>query len=202
MRSEGATLSTERHGLRRLLLPIGFGVIMFTSTACQVQVQDPKTTPLAQPPSFASATGASGQPVEGGIPVARPYQSDEPSPPSTAASIPADSLFDTGSYELRLDATSALKKVATEILQLDPGATMQFVGHADSRGDAASNQLLSERRAQTVLEWFRGHGFANNKLSATGVGSTQPVIPDTDPGGAFNEAAGQKNRRVDVIIEQ
>jgi outer membrane protein OmpA-like peptidoglycan-associated protein len=134
--------------------------------------------------------------------VARPQEVDLPASPQTAASLPADSLFATGSHELRPGATAALETVAAQIHLLAPSASLHFVGHADSRGDADSNQTLSEQRAQTVLNWFRGHGFSSNVLIASGVGSTQPLIPDTDSSGTFIPSAGQKNRRVDIIIGQ
>jgi outer membrane protein OmpA-like peptidoglycan-associated protein len=67
-----------------------------------------------------------------------------------------------------------------------------IAGHTDSTGSEAYNQLLSERRARTVLEYLIGNfPIARERVASTGWGETRPK-PDTDP-------ESGANRRVEII---
>jgi outer membrane protein OmpA-like peptidoglycan-associated protein len=157
--------------------------------------------PLNPPSNFSYSPGAGTQPLENGIPLAQNSKADTVSAPNSVASIPADTLFDTGSYQLVPGAQDVLQQAATQIQMDWPDASFEFVGHTDSRGSDRYNQTLSQQRAQTVLNWFRTHGFASNKMVAIGVGSTQPLVPDVDASGQFIATAGAKNRRVDIVLK-
>ena len=68
------------------------------------------------------------------------------------------------------------------------------VGHTDNRGEAAFNRTLSQRRAEAVGSWLMEHGLAPSRLTAKGLGETQPVA-DT------SSAAGRRlNRRVEIVV--
>ena len=188
----------SRHG-KHFLVAASFASLGLLA-GCGSNHSVAKVPALVTPPNFDTAPGAGDQPLENGLPVARVNTSDVVTAPSSAATLPTDALFDTGSAALRPSAAAALQKVATQIQDLDPSAAMHFVGHADSRGDSASNQVLSQQRAGAVMQWFKDNGFKGNTMSANGVGATEPLLPDTDASGAFIEAAGQKNRRVDIIL--
>ncbi|MBK8806342.1 MAG: OmpA family protein [Bacteroidales bacterium] len=73
---------------------------------------------------------------------------------------------------------------------------VEIGGHTDNVGDDASNQKLSEGRANTVRDYLIGKGIAANRIIAKGYGETQPVADNaTDEG-------RQKNRRTEVIVIQ
>jgi len=63
-------------------------------------------------------------------------------------------------------------------------------------GNEASNQDLSERRAESVKRYLVGQGVASARLTASGRGENAPVA-DND-----SAAGRQQNRRVEVIINQ
>ncbi|PYV73330.1 MAG: OmpA family protein, partial [Acidobacteria bacterium] len=44
-------------------------------------------------------------------------------------------------------------------------------GHTDNVGQAASNQSLSEKRAQAVVAWLTSHGIEASRLKAKGWGA-------------------------------
>jgi len=73
-------------------------------------------------------------------------------------------------------------------------------GHANSLpvtkgGPWPSNWELSAIRATTVLRHLaESDGVPEDRLSAAGYGSTQPLVPDTDP------SYVTVNRRVDVVV--
>lgn len=69
-------------------------------------------------------------------------------------------------------------------------------GHTDNVGKAASNQILSEKRAQAVKAALVKRGIASDRISATGYGMDQPVEDNTT-------AAGRaRNRRVEFKFKQ
>ena len=65
-------------------------------------------------------------------------------------------------------------------------------GHTDSDGDDAYNKDLSQRRAQSVVDYLSSRGVENSNMIAKGFGEEQPV--------ADNETTEGKaaNRRVEL----
>jgi outer membrane protein OmpA-like peptidoglycan-associated protein/uncharacterized coiled-coil DUF342 family protein len=64
---------------------------------------------------------------------------------------------------------------------------IEIGGHTDSQGPAADNQLLSERRAQAVLDFMLDRGVQSDSARAVGFGETQPIESnDTNAGRAAN----------------
>ncbi len=75
-----------------------------------------------------------------------------------------------------------------------PNAHIEIAGHTDSDGDEAANQVLSERRAKAVLDYFVKAGLPADRFTAVGYGSSQPVASnDTDKGKA-------QNRRIEFLV--
>jgi OOP family OmpA-OmpF porin len=80
--------------------------------------------------------------------------------------------------------------------QTNPNITLLRVeGHTDSDGDPASNQGLSERRAQAVVDWLVAHGIGRERLHPVGCAARDPLFP--------NDTAEHKarNRRTEFDIE-
>jgi hypothetical protein len=101
--------------------------------------------------------------------------------------------FDTGKAVLRSESQPTLRELATVLLE-NPTLTIDIIGHTDDIGSAASNQTLSEARANAVVAALvNEQGIAANRLAASGKGSTQPVAPNT------GEAGRAKNRRVEIV---
>jgi outer membrane protein OmpA-like peptidoglycan-associated protein len=68
------------------------------------------------------------------------------------------------------------------------------VGHADSRGEAAYNQDLSERRANAVKSYLESKGIIGSLINTSGDGEYSPLSSnDTKEGRA-------QNRRVDIVV--
>lgn len=72
---------------------------------------------------------------------------------------------------------------------------LRVEGHTDSDGDDASNQELSERRAQSVVAWLVKNGIESRRLAAVGCGERDPVESNTTSEGK------QRNRRTEFDIE-
>ncbi|MCL7957677.1 MAG: thrombospondin type 3 repeat-containing protein [marine benthic group bacterium] len=112
-----------------------------------------------------------------------------------------DVEFEFDSFELTATAKTYVDRIAEEIMsQVDPQGQgrLELRGHTDSRGAESYNQMLSEKRAQSVLdEMLRvepGLAAYRDRISAVGFGETQPIASnDTDEG-------RQRNRRVEFHI--
>jgi OOP family OmpA-OmpF porin len=99
--------------------------------------------------------------------------------------------FVTNSAELTPESKAILDNVA-ESLKDWPEVKVEVEGHTDSVADPAYNMDLSQRRAESVLDYLVSRGVATSRLSAKGYGETRPVASnDTAEGRA-------KNRRVEL----
>ena len=100
-------------------------------------------------------------------------------------------LFDVGSSNLRPGVRADLTDLA-QSLQNYEGHDAVIVGHASTDGSTATNQSLSERRAQAVRDFLVGQGVASSRTQAYGRGESEPLsgIAGTDPA----------NRRVEIAI--
>lgn len=94
--------------------------------------------------------------------------------------------FEFNSDELTSAARGTLDTVAS-VLQEPYFEKSKFIieGHTDAVGSAAYNKELSDRRARAVVEYLTQRGVAANKLSARGMGESDPYDP-ADPGAGVN----------------
>ena len=116
--------------------------------------------------------------------------------------ISADVLFDFDKADIKQAAEPALTNVAT-ILQGYPRAAVRIEGHTDAKGADAYNQKLSERRARAVQDWLKKRdGLKAASFSISGLGATQPAVPNTKPDGTDDPVGRQKNRRVEIVVKK
>jgi outer membrane protein OmpA-like peptidoglycan-associated protein len=103
-------------------------------------------------------------------------------------------LFATGQNRLLDTATARLDQVATALIAQPPIKRMVVEGHTDNRGSDAKNVELSLARANAVREYLVARGVDATKITARGLGSSQPV--------GENESAESRasNRRVEIVI--
>jgi outer membrane protein OmpA-like peptidoglycan-associated protein len=106
-----------------------------------------------------------------------------------------DVLFDTGQATLKSGANSTLDRLATALRE-DSGRKVIIEGHTDNVGSDASNQGLSERRAQAVQTALSERGVARSQLSSLGKGENFPVASNDSADGR------QSNRRVELIFSE
>ena len=104
-----------------------------------------------------------------------------------------DVLFETGMSELRGSAVGNLDRLADFLVRYDTRTAM-IEGHTDSVGSESSNQILSQRRAQSVQAYLISRGVSSARLNASGLGEGSPV------GSNDSETGRQQNRRVEVIV--
>lgn len=79
------------------------------------------------------------------------------------------------------------------LLKENPAVRLEISGHTDSDGSAAHNQLLSEQRAQAVVDHLVANGVDAERLVAKGYGAAQPVAAnDSDASKALNRRTEMK----------
>lgn len=104
------------------------------------------------------------------------------------------SLFDTGKWELKPGSTKLLVNSLVGI-KAKPGWLIVVAGHTDSTGDDKSNQILSQKRAESVRNWMRDTGDVPESCFAVqGYGESRPL--------ATNDTAEGRtqNRRVEISL--
>jgi outer membrane protein OmpA-like peptidoglycan-associated protein len=108
-------------------------------------------------------------------------------------SLSSDILFTTGSAALAPGADDKLREVAG-ILQQYPRTMIEIVGHTDSVGSEASNEVLSERRAASVKDALARYGVSPARIVTRGAGELRPIADNSTREGRA------RNRRVDLTI--
>ena len=101
--------------------------------------------------------------------------------------------FDYDQSRLMPGAVSILDAVAKE-LKAYPAIEIELSGHTDARGNDEYNQLLSQLRADAVVQHLRGHGIAAERMTAVGRGESQAVADNA------TEKGRDLNRRVELKI--
>jgi peptidoglycan-associated lipoprotein len=87
--------------------------------------------------------------------------------------------FESGKWDLSAAARNELVKVAA-ILNDNPTIKVSILSHTDARGDETENIVISQKRAEAVLEHLVSLGLPTERLSASGVGGTQPITMSAD----------------------
>lgn len=106
--------------------------------------------------------------------------------------------FDLDKWNIRPDAAEDLEKII-QVLQQYPAMTIDIRSHTDSRQTHKYNEQLSDKRANSTLEFIVNNGIARNRLTAKGYGETQLLnnCADNQP---CSEEEHQKNRRSEFIV--
>ncbi|TXE12595.1 OmpA family protein [Algoriphagus aquimarinus] len=102
--------------------------------------------------------------------------------------------YDLDKAEIRADAAVELNKLV-QILKDNPAIRIELSSHTDSRSGDAYNQNLSQRRAQSAVDYIVSQGVAADRLVAKGYGESQLIIKN-----ATTEEEHQTNRRTEFKV--
>ncbi|MBL7808980.1 MAG: OmpA family protein [Saprospiraceae bacterium] len=105
----------------------------------------------------------------------------------------SDINFATGTATLESGAKTYLDQVA-RLLRSVPNMQLAVKGHADNTGSRTVNEKLSTDRALAVRDYLLAQHILSSRLTATGFGSTQPLVENTTAEGRA------QNRRVELEI--
>lgn len=100
--------------------------------------------------------------------------------------------FKLNSAKLTKSSYGTLDDIAKLMKQI-PEANLEVQGHTDELGSSKTNQKLSEKRAQTVVDYLEKKGVESNRLRAVGFGSSKPISSNKSRHGR------KQNRRVELV---
>jgi len=93
----------------------------------------------------------------------------------TAPVLIENIFYDFDKATLRPESTEALDKLVT-LLNENPNVTIELSAHTDNRGSDTYNEGLSQRRAESVVNYLIEHGIAEDRLSPVGYGEGKPKV--------------------------
>lgn len=103
-------------------------------------------------------------------------------------------MFQTNSFQLEEVSFPELQKVI-DLMKSDDKIHAVIKGHTDNVGTSKYNAELSQKRAQSVVDYLVKNGIATSRLTAKGLGDTAPIASnDTEEG-------RQANRRTEFVIK-
>lgn len=129
-------------------------------------------------------------------------------------------FYDYDKADLRPESKAALDELIT-VLRDNPNVTIEMASHTDRWGSDAYNINLSDRRAQSVVDYLVAHGISRNRLQPHGYGKSKPktvtkriarLYPQFNEGDTLTEefinglsdedkqAADQINRRTEFSV--
>ena len=111
----------------------------------------------------------------------------------TKADLDSDSFFDFDKSSLRSETTAELDRLVGVIKLANLASPVTVTGHTCSIGTDAYNIGLSNRRANSVADYFKAAGL-DSELIIEGKGEADPTYPNDTPENR------KKNRRVDVAF--
>ncbi|MBF1196394.1 MAG: OmpA family protein [Fusobacterium periodonticum] len=113
---------------------------------------------------------------------------------SLLIALDSEVLFDVNKYDVRVhpEAEEVLKNLAIVLKEMDV-KNFEIDGHTDSDGSDEYNQVLSEKRANSVKNFLVSQGVTA-EITTKGYGESKPVASNDTAEGK------QKNRRVEIII--
>ena len=116
-------------------------------------------------------------------------------PMTSGSSVKLDNLYFDYDSDVILKTSYAEIERLSKFLKKNLNVNIEIVGHTDNQGKADYNMKLSERRANALMNALIKKGIDPRRLSAKGMGSTQPIDTSNTPEGHA------KNRRVEIIVK-
>jgi OmpA-OmpF porin, OOP family len=118
--------------------------------------------------------------------------------------LSTDAIFEFDEAKLEPSALWRLNRLVDSIKTAKTLDEIVLVGHTDrlrSDGHFERNQMLSEQRADSIKQYLIGKGIAEDKIKASGVGSTQPLVEcPTETSKESQVICLQPNRRVEITL--
>jgi OOP family OmpA-OmpF porin len=150
-----------------------------------------KPAAAAMPPVVEPATQPAPQPE----PPLEPVPAAEPTPGHYKYCVTLHTEFDIDQAVIRPEYRDEIAKVG-DFMKKYPTTTAVIEGHTDNVGSHDHNKELSQRRAESVVDYLvQNFGIDRSRLTAKGYGFTRPVADNSTDQGR------QKNRRIEAIID-
>jgi peptidoglycan-associated lipoprotein len=107
--------------------------------------------------------------------------------------------YELNKAEIRPDAAKELDKLV-QILIDNPEIKIELSSHTDSIATVEYNMDLSQRRAESAVNYLIQRGISPDRLVPKGYGELRPIARNTHPDGTDNPEGRQRNRRTEFKI--
>lgn len=97
-------------------------------------------------------------------------------------------------------AKEVIYETIYKILKKNPKIIVEISSHTDSVGSAEYNEILSQKRAESVVSFLTEKGIPELQLNAKGYGEKFPLERNTNIDGSDNKEGRAKNRRTEFKI--
>jgi len=115
--------------------------------------------------------------------------------------VNSDLLFPSGGWQMNDRGKQIIANLAAKLAPTQQNKILVSgytdnapVGRALHREGITSNQILSQKRAENVMEFLLSQGVKPDLISARGLGDADPVAPNDTPQGRA------QNRRVELSV--
>jgi chemotaxis protein MotB len=154
-----------------------------TTQITQAPIQQPSTVAYPTPTGGGSSGWSEPSGDSGFVQTGR----DE-----VTATIAGNLLFDSGRATIKESAKRQLDRIAGELNKKYRGGAIRIEGHTDSdkitKSKWASNDALSQARADAVKQYLSTKGVSTSRISSIGYGSSQP------------KSTKAASRRVEIVV--
>ena len=107
--------------------------------------------------------------------------------------LSGSATFNTGSSRLSTSGKQKLDSLASSLSAPNTTVTRLLIeGHTDSTGSAATNQVLSLKRANAVADYLASKGLMRSSMTTRGLGESNPIADNK------TKAGRAQNRRVEI----
>ena len=108
--------------------------------------------------------------------------------------------FDFDKYNIRKDSEVEIEKVIAA-MEKYPSLKLKVNSHTDSRGPAAYNLWLSQKRAESTVNYMIGKGISSDRLVSEGYGERKLINECADGVKCSSEKHGLNRRSEFIILE-
>ncbi len=108
--------------------------------------------------------------------------------------------YDFDKPTLTPESKGVLDTTLYTLLKANPDLLVQIESHTDSKGSEAYNLKLSQKRAESVVQYLVSKGISAKRLTAKGFGEAKPLVPNENPDGSDNADNRAKNRRTGFTV--
>ena len=180
VKEENAKLTTENAQLREQA-----AASASEKAAMQAQLEAARTASTAQNPTNTTTIYNEPSGRQAGTSMRTHGQ-------ETVITVAGDVLFTPGSATLKPDAKKELDSLVKTIKTQHSARSVRVEGYTDSdpikKRKWASNEALSQARAEAVRDYLMSKGVSSGRVTAMGMGSAKP------------KASKKDSRRVEVVI--
>ncbi|GAG16439.1 unnamed protein product, partial [marine sediment metagenome] len=108
-------------------------------------------------------------------------------------------FFNFDDYSINKFAQKELERLYV-VMNKNPSLVLEVVGHSDSMGSDEYNQILSEKRANSVVNFLVNKGISVDRFIVRGVGESKYIAINKNSDGTDNPDGRSYNQRADINI--